>query len=169
MSDSLRQAVEDFLYYEAELLDERRFHDWLDLFTDDAKYWMPVRDNRLTLPGAVSEELAAPGDNAYFDDTKETLRLRVERLYTGADWAETPPSRTRHLVTNIRIKRDSGGEVEVHSNFLVYRSRLEDYQDQFVGSRVDVLRREADQFRIASRTIVFDQAMLAARNISIFL
>jgi biphenyl 2,3-dioxygenase beta subunit len=80
-----------------------------------------------------------------------------------------PPSRTRHLISNIRIKNDDGREVEVHSNFLVYRTRMEADQDIFVGTRQDVLRRVGNGFKIAKRTIILDQAVLSAKNISIFL
>jgi biphenyl 2,3-dioxygenase subunit beta len=169
MADSLREAVEDFLYREAELLDERCFRDWLELFTEDAIYWMPVRGNRLTGPGEVAAELEPRGGNAYFEDNKEALRLRVERLYTGSAWAESPPSRTRHLISNIRIKRQEGEELEVHSNFLVYRTRLEHDKDLFAGGRIDRLRRVGDGFKFANRTIILDQAILDAKNISVFL
>src|SRR5262249_21950845 len=80
-----------FLYHEAELLDERRYHDWLALFTDDAEYWAPVREN--VLGREVADELAGPDESAYFEDTKQTLEQRVRRLDTGTAWAETPPSR----------------------------------------------------------------------------
>ncbi len=80
-----------------------------------------------------------------------------------------PPSRTRHLITNVRIKKDDGNEVEAHSNFLVYRTRMETDQDLFVGERQDVLRRVDDSFKIARRTIILDQAVLTAKNISVFL
>src|ERR671915_9679 len=84
-------------------------------------------------------------------------------------WAEMPPSRTRHLVSNIRINKDSGSEIEVQSNFLCYRTRMEKDQDLFVGTRHDLLRAVNDNFRIARRKIILDQANLAAKNISIFL
>ena len=141
MADALREEVEEFLYHEAELLDDRRFREWLELFTEDAHYWMPVRDNRLTGPGEVAGELSPREGNFYFDDTLATLRIRVERLYTGVAWAELPPSRTRHLISNIRIKKRSEAAVEVQSNFLVYRTRLEHDRDILVGTRADVLRR----------------------------
>jgi 3-phenylpropionate/cinnamic acid dioxygenase small subunit len=169
MGDSLREAVEDFLYHEAELLDERRFRDWWALFADDAIYWMPVRRNVLTGPGEVAAELEPRKGNSYFEDNKEALRLRVERLYTGSAWAESPPSRTRHVISNIRIKRREGEELEVHSNFLVYRTRLEHDRDLYAGGRIDRLRRSGDQFMIARRTIILDQAILDAKNISVFL
>lgn len=169
MDERLRREVEEFLYHEAELLDDRRFHEWVELFTEDAHYWMPTRDSRLTGPGEVELELSKPGENFYFDDTKKTLGIRVQRLYTGSAWAEIPPSRTRHLISNIRIKPGSDAGIEVRSNFLVYRTRLEHDRDIFVGTRTDILRREDGQLRIASRTVILDQAILDAKNISVFL
>jgi 3-phenylpropionate/cinnamic acid dioxygenase small subunit len=80
-----------------------------------------------------------------------------------------PPSRTRRLVSNIRVKQDRGVEIEARSNFLVYRTRMEKDEDIFVGTRTDILRRINDDVKIARRTIILDQAVLRAKNISIFL
>ena len=96
MDSDLRHKVEDFLYLEAELLDERRFREWLELFTDDIHYWMPVRYNPLDRPKELSEELSRPGESYYFNDNKETLRIRVgavlfkERLGRNASFAYPP-------------------------------------------------------------------------------
>jgi 3-phenylpropionate/cinnamic acid dioxygenase small subunit len=169
MANELRHKVEDFLYLEAELLDDRKLREWLELLTDDMRYWMPIRYNPLERPEDLSDELAKPGDGYYFDDDKKSLSLRIERVYVKSAWAEMPPSRTRHLISNVRIKNDDGREMEVHSNFLVYRTRLESDQDIFVGTRQDILRRVNDGFKIAKRTIILDQAVLNAKNISIFL
>jgi 3-phenylpropionate/cinnamic acid dioxygenase small subunit len=169
MANELRHKIEDFLYLEAELLDDRKLREWLDLLTDDMRYWMPIRYNPLERPEDLSDELAKPGDGYYFDDDKKSLSLRIERVYVKSAWAEMPPSRTRHLISNVRIKNDDGREMEVHSNFLVYRTRLESDQDIFVGTRQDILRRVNDGFKIAKRTIILDQAVLNAKNISIFL
>jgi biphenyl 2,3-dioxygenase subunit beta len=167
--DDVRRAVEDFLYLEAELLDDRRFRKWLDLFTDDLHYWMPTRHNPLERSEDLGAELSKPGESYYFNETKESLRVRVERLYSKTAWAEMPPSRTRRLITNIRVKNDDGNTVEVHSNFLVYRTRMEKDEDTFVGTRRDVLRRVRGGLTIAQRTIILDQAVLGSKNISIFL
>ncbi|HYT53589.1 MAG TPA: aromatic-ring-hydroxylating dioxygenase subunit beta [Verrucomicrobiae bacterium] len=169
MDNELRHRIEDFLYLEAELLDDRKLREWLDLLTDDVRYWMPIRYNPLDRPDEVSEELAKPGEGYYFDDDKKSLRIRVERVYSKNAWAEMPPSRTRHLISNVRIKNDTGSEIEVDSNFLVYRTRMETDQDIFVGMRRDMLRRVNDSFKIAKRTIILDQAVLSAKNISVFL
>ncbi|HEY7168973.1 MAG TPA: 3-phenylpropionate/cinnamic acid dioxygenase subunit beta [Candidatus Binatia bacterium] len=168
MTDSRRQ-VEDFLYLEAEILDGRRFRDWLDILTDDVRYWMPIRHNPVDRPEAPEDELSKPGEGYYFNETKETLRIRVERLYLRTAWAEMPPSRTRRLITNIRVVDETEGTLDVSSNFLVYRTRMETDQDIFVGTRKDSLRRQNGNLRIARRTIILDQAVLGAKNISIFL
>lgn len=169
MDYNLRQEIENFLYLEAELLDERRLREWLDLFTDDLRYWMPVRYNPLDRPVDLTGELSKPGESYYFNDTKESLRVRIERLYSKTAWSEMPPSRTRRLISNVRIKHDDGTEIEVRSNFMVYRTRMEKDQDLFVGTRNDILRRLNGAMKIARRTIILDQAVLGAKNISIFL
>ena len=169
MDSELRHRVEDFLFLEAELLDDRKLREWLDLLTDDVRYWMPLRHKLLERPEDLSDELAKPGEGYYFNDDKKSLRIRVERLYAKNAWAEMPPSRTRHLISNIRIKKDDGLEISVHSNFIVYRTRMEADQDIFVGTRQDLLRRVDGALKIVKRTIILDQAVLSAKNISVFL
>ena len=169
MADGLRQKIEEFYYLEAELLDERKLREWFALLADDIRYWMPIRHNLLARPENVSEELSKPGEGYYFDDDKNALKIRVERAYSKIAWAEVPPSRTRHLITNVRIKKDDGNEIAANSNFLVYRTRMESDKDLFVGERQDILRRAGTTFQIARRTIILDQAMLDAKNISVFL
>jgi len=135
MDSHLRPRIEDFYYLEAELLDDRKLREWFDLLADDIRYWMPIRHNTLERPENIGDELSKPGEGFYFDDNKKGLKIRVERAYARNAWAEMPPSRTRHLITNIRIKKDNGNEIEVHSNFIVYRTRLETDQDMFIGER----------------------------------
>jgi 3-phenylpropionate/cinnamic acid dioxygenase small subunit len=169
MVSELRRDIEEFLYFEAELLDDRKLREWFELLADDIRYWMPIRHNLFERPEDIRDELSKPGEGFYFDDDRKSLKIRVERAYARNAWAEMPPSRTRHLITNIRIKKDDGREIEVHSNFLVYRTRMENDQDMFVGERQDVLRRIDGGFKIAKRTIILDQAVLTAKNISVFL
>ena len=169
MASELRREIEEFLYFEAELLDDRKLREWFDLLADDIRYWMPIRHNLFERPEDIRDELSNPGEGFYFDDDRKSLKIRVERAYAKNAWAEMPPSRTRHLITNIRIKKDDGREIEVHSNFLVYRTRMENDQDMFVGERQDILRRVDGGFKIAKRTIILDQAVLLAKNISVFL
>jgi 3-phenylpropionate/cinnamic acid dioxygenase small subunit len=176
--EELIRGVEQFLYREARLLDDRRFHDWLRLFTDDVHYSMVSRTNRyprsskaiavLDADRYTDEDLGAD-ELGLFDEDMKTLSARVARLDTGMAWAEDPPSRTRHVITNIEVAPDaSGQELTVHSNFIVYRSRGETEQDFYVGAREDRLRRVDGAWKIANRRMVLDQNVLTAKNLSIF-
>lgn len=167
VDDTTLRAIERFLHREARLLDDRRFEAWAELFADDAHYWMPVRSDKSSKRGG--EEFASPGELAHFDETKDTLTRRVAKLRTGVAWGEEPPSRTRHVITNVEAEiTDRPDEYRVCSYFMVYRTRLEAKQDLFVGMRDDVLRRQADAWRIVQRNILLDQTVLFADNLSIF-
>ena len=179
MRDEIIRQVEQFLYREARLLDDRQFRQWLELFTDDIRYWMPMRSNRYAasskaisiLDGSRYEEddLSKEGDLAIMDETKDSLRRRIVRLDTGMAWAEDPPSRTRHFVSNVEVEPgERESELKVYSNFIMYRTRAETEEDFYVGSREDVLRREGDSWKIAYRKIVLDQNVLLAKNVSNF-
>ncbi len=165
----LQQDIEQFLYYEAALLNDRLFDEWFSLLADDLRYYAPLRTTRSNRE--QDRALGGPNDIAFFDDTRASMALRVKRLQTGTAWAEEPPSRTRRFLTNIRIApaaRD--GEFEVASAFLLYRNRAERQTDIFAGERLDGLRRweGPSGFQIFARTILIDQSTLAANNISFF-
>jgi 3-phenylpropionate/cinnamic acid dioxygenase small subunit len=164
---AVQHEIEQFLYYEAELLDERRFHEWLDLFTEDTHYWMPIR---LTVGAAQSsDEWTREYENSYFDDDKPMLEQRVEKLDTGYSWAEDPPSRTRHMVSNVQIREgERNFEWAVKCSFVVYRNRLATDEDWYVGRREDLLRKVDGRWRIAGRKIFLDQATLKSKNLSNF-
>jgi biphenyl 2,3-dioxygenase beta subunit len=156
--------VEEFLYREASLLDERRLDEWLALTTDDIHYWMPIR--RTTTAKEIDSEFTKPGGMAFFDDDKNMLGLRVQRLQVGRAWAEDPPSRTRHVVTNVRILGVDGNDITAASNFMLYRTRLNSEEDSWIGRREDVLRREAGALKLARRYIYLDQTVILAQNMS---
>lgn len=158
--------VEQFYYEEAALLDAHRYDEWVELFTDDTRYFMPIRRTRTRRE--MSKEFTQPGEAAFFDDSKHVLRGRVAKLNSGTSWAEDPPSRTRHIVTNVRVVDAEGAEMTVHTNFLLYRTRLKSEEDQWIGSRVDTLRRVDDTLKIASRSIYLEQTLLLSRNLSNF-
>lgn len=158
--------VEQFLYDEAAMLDDRKFNDWLALFTEDVHYWMPIR--RTMTSNALDREFTAPGAMAFFDDDWNMLAARVRKLATGYSWSEDPPSRTRHLVTNVRVVSDDGVQIEVATNFHLYRTRLNSEEDNWLGSRRDVLRRIDGGLKIASRHIFLEQTVLLSRNLSSF-
>lgn len=160
----LKSEVEEFLYAEADLLDSRRFDDWLELLADDIHYWMPVR--RTTTAREVEREFTKPGGVAFFDDDKTLLTLRIKRLSVGRAWAEDPPSRTRHLITNVRVLEADGDEVSVGSNFHLYRTRLNSEEDSWIGRREDLLRRSDNGFKLARRHIFLEQTVILSQNMS---
>jgi 3-phenylpropionate/cinnamic acid dioxygenase small subunit len=164
----LEREIEQFLYMEAELIDERRFTDWLDLLAEDIHYHMPVRRN-YKFGEQARENSNAESEISWFDEGKRTLSGRVRQINTGVHWAEEPPSRVRHIVSNVQVVDVQGNEVKVRSRFIVYRQRLTDEVNLFVGKRDDVLRRDPDtQWKIAKRTILLDQNVLMAKNIVTF-
>jgi len=158
--------VEQFYYAEAAMLDERRLSDWLALFTPDVHYWMPIR--RTVMASDLENEFTKPGAMALFDDDRAMLELRVKKLDTGYSWSEDPPSRTRHIITNVRVLEQKGDELTVESNFHLYRTRLESDEDSWIGRRRDVLRRADGQLRIAKRHIFLEQTLIQSRNLSNF-
>jgi 3-phenylpropionate/cinnamic acid dioxygenase small subunit len=165
----LQHRVEQFLYTEAQLLDDHEFNDWIALFTDQAHYWVPTRNTRTNRERG--KEIAARGEGAHVDDDMVRLRGRVRRSTSGLAWSEEPPSRTRRLLTNVRIRQRDTGVLDVRLNFWVYRGRLERHQDWFVGERFDVLVPDDGPYGylIADRKIVLDQSTVLAPNMSVFL
>jgi 3-phenylpropionate/cinnamic acid dioxygenase small subunit len=161
---ALRFDAEEFLYHEAEMLDDRRLDEWLDLLTDDIHYWMPIR--RTTQAKETHLEFTKPGGVAFFDDDKSILTMRVQRLSVGRAWAEDPPSRTRHLITNVRVADINGDELTVHCNFQLYRTRLNSEEDSWTGRRVDVLRRINGELKLSKRHIFLDQTVILSQNLS---
>ena len=156
--------VEQFLYEEADLLDRRLYREWFDRVASDVHYWMPIR--RTVSLRNIDREFTQPGGMSFFDDDHSDLRMRVEKLYTGSSWSEDPPSRTRHLVSNVRITGLEAATVRVQSNFLLLRTRLEGDADQFHGRRDDRLRIDGDSFLLAQRHIYLDHTVIHATNLS---
>ena len=168
----LKDEIEQFLYQEAELLDERRLEEWLDFLTEDIRYWMPMRRN--VKFGELDREFTREGhDINWFDEGKDTLVRRVNQILTGVHWAEEPLSRVCHSVSNIQILNATPSlsqptEVSIKCRFLVYRNRVETETDILVGKREDTLRNVNGQWKIAQRKIILDQNVLLAKNLTFF-
>jgi 3-phenylpropionate/cinnamic acid dioxygenase small subunit len=168
----LKEQISEFFAMEADLLDARQFDDWLALLADDISYWMPIARN--VASDDERHEFTSEGVDAnWMDEGIDTLRQRVAQLATGIHWAEQPPSRTTHMISNLRILSVGPDiadpqTVTTRCRFLLYRNRLETEQDVFVGKRNDTLRREGDEWRIARREIYLDQNVMLAKNISVF-
>lgn len=155
--------IEQFLYREARLLDERRFGEWIELFTEDARYVMPVRLNRED--GAAWESRSKS-----FDDTRQTLAIRVNRLSTEYAWAEQPPSRVRHFITNLITETTpEPRELIARCNELIYRSRGDVTDVNIISAqRIDRVRRTDAGWKIAHRWVALDQSTLSTHNLSMF-
>jgi p-cumate 2,3-dioxygenase subunit beta len=146
---SLRLQVEDFLYYEAGLLDDWKLDEWLALFTDDCRYVVPSTD----LPDGSPDR-----DVVLIDDNLERLAGRITRMKSRFAHREYPWSRTRHLVTNVRAVASDTDEIEVRANFCVYRFRGN--VSVYVGQYRYRLVRHDDGFRIRYREAVLDNERL---------
>lgn len=173
MSESTAAAVasgvEQFLFHEAELLDENRLREWLGLLTEDVRYQVPIR--------IAKEQGGEPGitgvasDGFHLDEDYSSLEMRVERVETGFAWAEDPPSRLRHLVTNVRSRplSEREDELAVRSNVLVYRSRWDrPDHDLLSAERRDVLRQVDGDWKLARRFVVLDSTAVPTHNLSFF-
>jgi len=168
----LKQEIEDFLFREADLLDERRYDEWLALLAEDVRYWMPMRRN--VKVDDLEREFTREGlDISWFDEGKETLTRRVRQIQTGIHWAEEPVSRISHMVSNVRLLEANPSwveptEVTVRCRFLIYRNRVETETDILVGKREDLLRRGEGEWKIARRKIMLDQNVLLSKNLTFF-
>lgn len=171
----LQYEIEQLYYTEADLLDDRRFDEWLELLDDSVVYWMPLGSN---VPSkALGDAYTRQGqDMAWYDEDKDALTKRVRQFATGMHWAEEPVSRVSHLVTNVRLVEIQGtGDdttVVARSRFFVYQNRLEDEVNLFVGKRVDTWRRDAGSdagWKLQRREIYLDQSVMLAKSLTVFL
>jgi p-cumate 2,3-dioxygenase beta subunit len=148
-----RQQVEEFLFEEAALLDAWRLDDWLKLLTDDAVYNVPS-NNR---------------PNSDFKDTLfiiaddiRRIRARVTRLKDKSAHAEYPPSRTRRMISNVRIVSRNGRSLAVEANFSVYRFRRDGNVRPYIGHYRYELRVEGGKLKIAQREAIIDAMELGS-------
>lgn len=170
---AIKREIEEFLYDESTLLDDRRFKEWLDTLADDLRYFMPMEYNVKFGEHATRELTTRDKQMSWFNEGKWTLGKRVEQILTGVHWAEEPLSRVCRMVSNVQltaIETNAAGqeEVDVSSRFLIYQNRCEYEQYFFVGDRMDRMRRTADGWKLAQREIRIHQNVLLAKNLSIF-
>jgi len=148
MSGSVSRAeVEDLLYREAALLDEWRLEEWLQMLTEDAAYYVPPNDHpdgdHLTTLFILADDIVR-------------IRERVKRLMSPEGHAEYPHSRTRRLISNVRIVGTEGDLVTVAANFVCNRYRRYERVREYVGAYRYVLRRQGAELRIKERRVIID-------------
>jgi p-cumate 2,3-dioxygenase beta subunit len=155
-----RQTIEDFLYEEAALLDDWRLDDWLELLTEDATYEVPATDAPEGDPHSSLFLVA---------DDKVRIRSRVGQLLGKSAWAENPPSRTRRMISNVRIRRLEGENIFVTANFVIYRLRFEQ-MDTYVGRYEYTLVQRQGGLKIRARKAILDlEALRPHGKVSIIL
>ncbi len=159
VSVELQKDIEQFLYAEAELLDQRYFQEWYDLLTDDLHYRLPVRTKRIM---ETQREGHHAGYNGYvFDENKHRMGIRVRKALSGRDHIERPASMIRRLISNVRIQPLGDDKYRVLSYFHITRIR-HDYQvDTYTGERDDVLIKADNDygFVLDKRHITLDQTV----------
>jgi phthalate 3,4-dioxygenase subunit beta len=162
---SLEQHYEvtTFLSLEAEILDAHRYRDWLGLLTDDIRYHMPVR---VTVAHTLENSTSSMD---HMEEDRFSLGKRVQRFETEHAWTEDPPSRTRRFVTNVRASL-AGDAVAAKSNVLLFRSRLDVREPDFVSAeRTDRLVHLDGQLKLAERLVMVDESVLRTQNLALFL
>lgn len=134
--------VQEFLFHEARLLDERRLSEWLALFAPDAEYWVPY-----------AWQQRSPKDHvSLYYETVSLLRMRVDRLEGEIAPLDSPQARVNHYLTNVTVEDGAGGELTARAQLLFVEYRREE-QRWFAGRCTWRLRNDAEGFRIASKRI----------------
>lgn len=158
MNLELLKQVEQFLYYEARLMDEQRHDEWLSLWTDDALYFVPVNDEDIDPKRHVTL--------IYDDRTK--LEDRISQLKSQMHWSQEPRSRMRRVVSNVELEERPGGELIIQSNFVLVEVRRDD-QTVLAGRSIHTLRPEAGSFQIAQKKVLLVNLDAVMRNIRFLL
>lgn len=159
------RAAYQFLVYEARLFDERRYHEWLELLTEDIDYQLLSPTVQTAADAAES-----PAGVPLFSENLASLRSRADQLANPMfTVSENPPSRSRHFVTNIWVEKGPGvGEFAVSSNLLVYRGRGFDLpQHYFPVTRQDLLHGEGSELRLARRYAECDEHVIGSRSLTL--
>jgi benzoate/toluate 1,2-dioxygenase subunit beta len=138
----LRERIEEFLYFEAKLIDEHRYDEWLGLWTEDGLYWVPCN----------SDDADPTRQAMIIYDNRARLGERIYRLTSGAAWAQQPRSRTRRLISNVEVQENEGG-FAVESNCLIAELRRS-RQDIFAARVLHTLRPAGDSFHIALKKVL---------------
>jgi 3-phenylpropionate/cinnamic acid dioxygenase small subunit len=164
--DPRHLAAHHFLVEEAAVLDAGDWAAWLALLTDDIRYVMPVRVTTVRDTGYDERS-----DMAHFDEDRYAIAKRVQRLLTDHAWTEDPPSRTRHLVTNVRTFAGTAPDtLRAESSVLLFRSRGDDREAEYVCAlRRDVLRVADGGLLLARRDIAVEESVLRTQNLAVFL
>ena len=159
-TSALRGRIEDFLYLEAELLDDWKIEEWFALFAEGATYEVP--------PTGDADETDPATSLFYIADDYVRLRERIERLKKKEAHSEFPRSRQRHMISNVRITGMNAGVAEVSCNFVTYRAKR-GVVDTYYGKHLYRIDTKADPFRILSKRSTLGMDMLYPGKLTIII
>ncbi|WP_018913355.1 aromatic-ring-hydroxylating dioxygenase subunit beta [Thiomonas sp. FB-6] len=151
-------AMADFVLHEARLLDTARYQDWLELFAADGRYWVPLQG---------AEQDPARPHNAYADEDRLLLRLRIERLQDARAWSQQPRSRGQHLLQTPRVERREAARALLYTPFLYVEARG-DEQLMLAGHWQHSLCVEGGALRIALKRVNLVNAGASLPMIQLF-
>lgn len=166
-SVELRASCEDFLYEEAQLLDDRQVIDWFEtMITEDIDYRVPIRTTR-----ERSAETQFSNKSFHMKEDWGSLKVRAERMENDFAWSEDPPSRNRRFITNVRVvDRNEEREVTVKNNLLIHRTQADETEpDLLSGERHDTLRWVNSGWKLADRRVLLDHTVIGTPSLSIIL
>jgi 3-phenylpropionate/cinnamic acid dioxygenase small subunit len=163
VSPETQREVEQFLYYEADLLDRFALEEWFGLLTEDFSIRAPIRS--YTHPGTEHPEFSE--DGYYIKNGHTMVRERVTRLKKEYAWAENPRSRVRHVLGNVYVTETDEG-YDVINNQHVYRSKGDTADNDTISAQRETTLRDTDDgFRIADRTVYLDDSIVSTDNITL--
>jgi 3-phenylpropionate/cinnamic acid dioxygenase small subunit len=164
-----RAEICDFLALESELLDDRRYHEWVDLVTDDFVYLVPTPRTPDTPFKPHWDDRVMLIDESKWSLSTQWFRRFDADIYEMA-WGENPPVRFRHLVTNVRATAsDDGDGYQVRTNVALVATRQSDLPKQLTGQRTDTLVRRDGELFLARRHVVLDQVLIDFPQLRIML
>jgi 3-phenylpropionate/cinnamic acid dioxygenase small subunit len=147
---NLQHEIEQFLYRQSELLDTKRWQEWIDLFVDDGVYWMPPEPSYTTWDGTP----------AIFAEDKNLMEVRMRRVLHPDAWSQRPVWETNHVVSNVIVQKAGNGEVQVRSRFHMMELRRDDVR-HFAGSYAHTLLKTGDGYRIKLQRVDMANAQAA--------
>ena len=152
-----RADIEDFLYFENDLLDQWRLREWYELFDRHGIY-------NVVTPGLADPDNASPEVSLFLvSDDMERLAQRIDRILKNSAHVEYPRSTTCHMVSNVRVSENADGEIVARTRFLVYRTKADDTVS-FFGHQIYRLVPEGASFRIREKRCVLDFDTLAQQG-----
>jgi 3-phenylpropionate/cinnamic acid dioxygenase small subunit len=165
--DARYNAAMHFLIEEAHCLDENQFREWMALLTEDIVYTAPVRQTMSRDDGRGFY----PGSNWIYDDLGSIAFKLKRNLESDSAFAEDPPTRTRRLVTNMRLfETDNPSELLAISSVLLRRNRGDNaISDEISARRDDIIRSDGDGLKLARRTVWLDHTVLGMSNLAVYL